>query len=98
MRSAGYEKVCRWVGKIWDEFPVDLLEQSFHSSGILSRDNLHLPLAVMLESGIILQDYVDDASENEFQVSFQTINKKIKAIDDDDKIIFFYLQIKYIQK
>jgi hypothetical protein len=70
MRSAGYQKVIGWLSNIWKEFDTALIKKSFHSCGIVSVNDLHLPLATLVAEHILVANYVDDDSDTETDVSF----------------------------
>lgn len=70
MRSAGYQKVIGWLSNIWKEFDPALIRKSFHSCGIVSVNDLHLPLATLVAEHILVANYVDDDSDTETDVSF----------------------------
>jgi hypothetical protein len=60
MHSAGYQKVVRWISRVWEQFDPQLIRDSFHSCGIVSVDNLHFPLASIVAHNILVADYVDN--------------------------------------
>ena len=75
MRSPGYPAVIEWLSAIWQDFPVDQIIRSFACCGIVGgQEQLHLPLAQMIEARRILPSFIVDDDEG----------SELGAEDDED--------------
>ena len=91
LRSPGYVKAVRWIGKIWNELPEDILINSYLQCGIHQSlvpgeaSLLHKTLQVILdhpsqpEPGYV----VDHEASNEIDVE-EAFEPGLGEEDDDD--------------
>jgi hypothetical protein len=74
LRSPGYVTCINWISQICNEFPVELLINSFEQCGITSSYKCHSALQTVLDIQKTVGHYIDNYKESDDIDGFTDVN------------------------